>query len=76
MPFREGEPLDPYPRRGYILTMPPAEGDLSASEIRAVLGDGQRSLEEREAAFRAWYPRWDRDLFHLLIERLGAPETP
>lgn len=71
-PFVEGAPLLPYPTRGYILTMPPRAADLSASQIRAALGDPSRPLEAREAAFRALYPRWDAEIFHLLIDRLGA----
>ena len=42
---------------------PPAADDLSATEIRAVLGDPALPRHNKESRFRAWYPRWDEALF-------------
>ncbi len=72
LPEDPGTPLEPYPTRGYFLVLPPQEGDLSASAVRAALGSPDRSLEEKERAFRELYPRYDEALFRLLVERLGA----
>ena len=69
-PFTEDGPREPYPRCGYILTAPPAADDLSATEIRAVLGDPALPRHNKEARFRAWYPRWDEALFEQMVERL------
>lgn len=69
-PFSPDEPLLPYPERGYVLVLPPMADDLSASQIRATLGSETLSAHAKETAFRAWYPRFDAQLFQLLTERL------
>lgn len=74
-PFPPDGPWEPYPRRGYVLVVPALEDDLSATAIRALLGDPALPLAEKEAAFRGWYPRWDADLFQLLVTRLTPPAS-
>ena len=73
-PYEPHAPLEPYPRCGYILTAPPAAADLSATEIRAALGDPGTTPSEKQSYFRATYPLWDEILFELMVARLRAQE--
>ncbi|MFW5833348.1 MAG: ATP-binding cassette domain-containing protein [Pseudomonadota bacterium] len=54
--------------------------DLSADTRRRIglvfeghLAYDFMSIAETERFFRAWYPRWRRDVFHDLVGRLGLP---
>lgn len=73
-PFPEQGPWEPYPARGYVLLLPPQADDLSATRIREVLGDPGLDLEEKERAFRSWYPSFDRSIFELITSRLSGAD--
>lgn len=70
-PFSPEGPWEPYPGRGYALETPLQAGDLSASAIRELLAS-DLPRAEKEAALLAWYPRFDPELFALLLARLGS----
>ena len=68
--FDPDSPLLPYAERGYAYLCPDGGPGVTASDVRAALGDPTRSAADKERWFRAFYPRFDRGVFDLLVERL------
>lgn len=58
----------------YYYVVPMQSGGISATEIRTVLGDPNTTIEEKEVFFKRVYPRFDREVFYLMVSKLVLEE--
>jgi len=68
-PYSPSTSLEGYKDKGYVYMIPPQEGGISASQIRASLTSGSES--DKKKAFASAYPKFDEKIFKLIVLTLN-----
>ena len=63
--------LKEYRERGYFVEVPVGGNNISATEIREVLGNPATDLKAKKESFREIYGRFDSQIFELIVNRLS-----
>jgi hypothetical protein len=69
-PYKSSDNLVSYNDNGYVYIIPPQEGGISASQIRASLTSG--TIQQKKKAFLQAYPKFDERIFKLIIDKLST----
>ena len=61
-----------FKTKGYYLVLPNLEGGISATEIRSIFQDPNKSEEDKKSEFTRFYSKFNQEIFDLINNRLSG----